>query len=483
MVMDLTRRNFILATLLGLALLPLAASGSFLAAADADLDNAQMTPEEQAMQAGFAALPDPAAWSQDAASGTHFRRATAHELSVNAWRPGTFLVETGSLADLRTGPAQATFLVPLGDSSAQTLTLPHVGDRSDEAYYTTGAGLPGAAMPADTATAPTFHYYALRDAAAPDVEARITADDEGGYFGQANLHGVRATLETNEAWWALDAVPGVGAPAAGRVSIVTLTPATSAVVFPPFMSETLPLDLTAQPRTVHNYNFNDMGEMKWCTRYISDWKAKIDTIKSETINGFNTNAGGTDAHLARVHDHCWTASTLADATNCANSGGCVDANGHSYPYNADGSTATEYRLDVWDDVAHSHLHYTFATASVSQAIHDGTQSDPSGALCGLSKFPDTSAPTAANGGSVAAGLPMPSGCKDYVSTHEMGHNFYATHDNTAYGTCGGGGSGISVMGQSGYAGASCRFDDFRSSAKTEITNCVPNSTCPRTGTA
>lgn len=427
------------------------------------------------LEALYAVMPDPLVWVEESSTGLHYRRTTGAERVANDWPSPTFLVETGSLASLSAGPEAARILIPFGTLTAVEVDLVKVRSRSGDLYAATYAGTDPSLLPPDELSVPTFYYYdARQDGLVAGVDGRITAVDEGGYYGEFILDSIKAIVETNQKWWTIEdiATPD-GEPIDPRgVTLVTLKPATEVTIpLPRPDGEFSTLAVT--------YNYDQMGEIKWCTRYEADWKAKIDTLNNQITAAFNTNNGGTDAHLGRIHDHCWIAPSVAQADDCANIGGCKDSSGHNYPYNADGNTAESLLPDVWADVEHSHLHYTFGTAKVAALVHyDKVYVATFGVTsCGAA----ASEPEEGFGSSVSAGLPLPSPCLDYIASHEIGHNFRAKHDTTMVGTCTGGGNMINLMGTSEGSGASCRANYFLSAAKSDITSCTQDSTCPRTG--
>jgi hypothetical protein len=211
--------------------------------------------------------------------------------------------------------------------------------------------------------------------------------------------------------------------------------------------------------------FGLFGEIKWCTRNSANWQTLINTVWTEVDQGFDAN-GGTRADLVPTFGHCWTAPDLPTANTCANSGGCTDASGHAYTFNACGTGSTCYRDRAWSDVSHARLHFTFGGLKIAQVLHDGTMDGNT--ICGLSRFHP-------GGDSVAIGRPYPgTGCQDYVSTHEIGHSFDATHNNALANGCG------TVMAQS--FAVSCRWNYFADINRAEVNNCLLASSCPRSGT-
>lgn len=216
-------------------------------------------------------------------------------------------------------------------------------------------------------------------------------------------------------------------------------------------------------------NFGLFGEMKWCTRFSTTWATLNDVPEGDINAGFDNN-GGTRADLVPTHHHCWTHTTLANAEACANDGGCTDGSGHDYPFNSCGRTASCYRDNAWADVTHARLHTTFSSLKIVQVLHDGTTTDASGNLCGLSRFPP-GGDSVAIGPSTTAGT----GCREFTWTHEAGHSFDAIHgDAVAVGTC------HTVMRPS--SESTCRVNYFSDANRKNINDCAVLSTCPRSGT-
>lgn len=215
-------------------------------------------------------------------------------------------------------------------------------------------------------------------------------------------------------------------------------------------------------------NFGLFGEMKWCTRFSSTWSTLNDQPESDINAGFDGN-GGTRADLVSTFLQCWVhPSGLASAQACANSGGCSDGSGHSYPYNSCGSTASCYRDNAWADVTHARLHNSFSGLKVVHVSHDGTMT--SNTLCGLSRFHPGGDSVALGPGTTAG-----TGCKEFTWTHEVGHSFDAVHeDAVSVGTC------HTVMKPS--AESTCRVNYFSDANRKNVNDCVVLSSCPRSGT-
>jgi hypothetical protein len=401
---------------------------------------------------------------EDPVTGLDYRRTTEEEQTSNGWKAATFLVEEG-LSNASAGVDAVTFLVPLGDDLAVPITAEKVDERSGTTF--TETRIDGGTQ----VYKPILHDYVFEgDTEAGSAFVDLTADSTGGYHAVATVGDVKADVGGSQAWWTLAQIPAADgeAPERENLSLVTLSPDLHRVAtLAPISLTPLPDGPTAEPEPglllASNYKFGLFGEIKWCTRYESDWKSRIDTIGTEISNGF----GNTDATLGQYHDHCWIADTLQDAQDCANNGGCADASGHDYTYNSDGDDSQAYRDDAWNDVDHSRLHYTFDGLHIAHVVHDGTMDHPVGTVCGLSEWPP-------GGASVAAGPDLPSGCRDYVSTHEVGHNFDATHDNALEGGCG------TVMAESSQV--SCRWNYFNEPGVTEVNDCTTQSDCPRSGT-
>lgn len=188
------------------------------------------SPRLKALRDTFASLPDPEAWSQEATSELHYRRATSEELTSNEWRSGTFLVESGELRDLKEGPETATILVPLTDGTAIPIPIERADTETDSRHAVSHAG------PKDEAKAPprvsttTFYDYEEdQDRLETDkIRVDLKADDDGGYYGEVTTSEITAVIESNEDWWHLENIPtgdAERAPPSSSLTLVTLSPA------------------------------------------------------------------------------------------------------------------------------------------------------------------------------------------------------------------------------------------------------------------
>lgn len=422
------------------------------------------SPAEDAFHEGFAGLPDPAGWSQEPTTDLDYRRTTDREQAENGWSVSSFLVEEGPLRSAEGARSNLTLAVPLADGMASPLTLQKTNDTQQATF--TAIHVDGGA---DSRELTLYRYHGRLTMGNDTGTFRLTVDEAGGYYLHGRIGDLRISMSPSVDWWITDTLPAVDdeVPEREQLAIAQLSldqrdtfPGLSRLV----PNRTDQVSASSPGTTTHTvYKFGLMGEMKWCTRYESSWQSKINTIGDQITNGFSN----TNVDIGQYHDHCWLADTLQDAKDCANNGGCYDAQGHAYPYNGDGDDASAYLADAWDDVSHSREHYSFDGLHIAHVIHDGLLDTSFGGVCG-----DANAPP--SGASAAAGLPLPSGCEDYVSTHEVGHNFDATHDNTVENGCG------TVMAQSSQVG--CRWNYFNEPGQTEVSDCGNTDGCPRWGT-
>jgi len=427
-------------------------------------ESSDETVEARTLEQTFAQLPDPDGWSQEPVTGLEYRRTTGQEQTTNAWQETTLLAEEGDLAEAADFPGGLTAILPLGDGTAHPVTLEKTDTRTQATF--TETQLDGESRSQDLTL---VQYEGHASTSRGEGNVRLTADDGGGYHLQAAIGPLELSITPSADWWALERLTEGDAdpPVRDGLALVQLSadrqPTADSIGEAWTATQRSVSEGSAEPLTHSDENFGLMGEMKWCTRYESSWQTKINTIGNEITNGF----ADTDVDMAQEHDHCWIATDLQTAESCANNGGCSDAQGHDYPYNGDGDAASAYLADAWDDVSHSRDHYNFDGLHAVHVVHDGLLSTSYVDVCG-----DANAPP--SGASVAAGLPLPSGCEDYVSTHEMGHSFDATHDNTVESGCG------TVMAQSSQI--SCRWNYFNEPGESEVENCETSSGCPRWGT-
>jgi hypothetical protein len=422
------------------------------------------TMAERTFNEHFASLPDPVTWSEEPTTRLDHRRTTQGEQAENGWRAPTFLVEEGDLSNAGAAPPNLTVAIPLGDQTATPVTLQRTNDTEQARFTATHVDRTSATQDL------TLHHYeeTVRTSKGTGT-LELTADEQGGYYLRGSIGQLKIAMSPSVDWWTMDPLPAVdhSSPDTADLALVRLSLGQDDLlsaqtrIVPTQTGQTSDGSVGTLTHTV--YKFGLMGEMKWCTRYESSWQTKINTIGDQIMNGFSN----TNVDIGQYHDHCWLADTLQDAEDCANNGGCYDAQGHAYPYNGDGDDASAYLADAWDDVSHSRQHYTFDGLHVAHVVHDGLLDTSLGGVCG-----DADAPP--SGASAAAGLPLPSGCEDYVSTHEVGHNFDATHDNTEENGCG------TVMAQSSQVG--CRWNYFNEPGQTEVNNCGNTDGCPRWGT-
>lgn len=436
-------------------------------------DERRISVEQEALLGYYGALPDPEAWSQDAASGLYYRRTTAEEHQLNEWRTSSFLVQARDMSAAGTGASNVQLLVPIGDTAIPvTFTLESSHETTFHSTHVTHLGAPPAnPVPHDGNEAVTMDVFVYETEATSDAlpgkptgTLRTTA--AGGLFARVFVSHLSAEVLGPEDWWHVSDVPAPdGGAVEGPLALVMVSPS-----LPPLSAPAIPGG-DVGIFTVTTYKSATMGEMQWCTRNISNWKTLIDQTASEIDAGFSNN-GGTDADIARKHDHCWTANTLSDAQWCNDTGPCYDSSSHLYPYSGAGTSSSDYLDNAWSDISHSRQHWTFDQLKLTQTVYDGEDVLFSGltSICGEARTRTMSAA----GATVAMSVPQPTGCHHYVDTHETGHNFDATHDQTVYGSC------TSVMGSS--TTGSCRDNYFSSTSASEVDDCVAISSCPRSGT-
>ncbi|HEX2022784.1 MAG TPA: hypothetical protein VHH36_08715, partial [Candidatus Thermoplasmatota archaeon] len=435
-----------------------------------------------------------------------FRRATAREVEANGWNAGIYLVAG---APLVAGAASMRLLVPTSDDAARPLDL---------ALAASGPGAPATLtrLGGDTETfvPEVFEYLPSLD----DVEVggALTMTLPGGSYGNLFVGGRDVHIlggGGGDGSFALDPIPipGVGLPdvvsylievdevpglgpegCAGldepiviRWASVRLAPAefacaAAAAARRPQCSDGIDndgdrwTDYARDPGCSSSADRSELdnpksfpvglyGEMKWCTRHASDWLAILVSTSAEIQGGFAAN-GGTRAAPYLAQTHCWVAPTLLDAYACDAAGGCEDAQGHDYPYNACNFSADCYMYQSIDDATHARRHSPgLPRLSNVQVIHDGTMDGNFLSFRGLCGQADPGGPRGVAIGRPYLDLPVV-GCKDFVSTHELGHNFGASHDNSLQGGCG------TVMAESW--AVNCRWDFFSDLNRREINACV-----------
>lgn len=171
---------------------------------------------------------DPRAWNDHEPSRLRYRHATAQEIARNGWKPGSFLVEAGSLFDdLAVRRQDIAVLVPLTLQTARMLELGWVAEERGPGFVEVG-GTPkglGKGKVAIEGTRPVFHRFAsrlrVRDgeidllgalATATSVEGDTQVMIEGhlerkGAVG-SSVDRVRVTPLNS--YWQLDALPDAG---------------------------------------------------------------------------------------------------------------------------------------------------------------------------------------------------------------------------------------------------------------------------------
>lgn len=343
--------------------------------------------------------------------------------------------------------------------------------------------------------------------------ATLVASDGPGFAGDALLDDIEVSVKRNKTHWSIEdipAPPGDTAPTSEELTLVTLTEADAP------LSHRCPLGLEAICRllctelgmycpectddidndddgwvdypndsgcyskwddseltTREEMTYGVFGEGKWCT-YAGeeDWEEEIKDAYEQIDEGFDNNGGVIpDLEWESSTIRCWFFESTDDAEHCDQNGGCgVKGSDEDYPYNGCDSQASCYRDNAWTDVeVRRDTGAEIPGLKVIHIVHEGVMGD----LCGLSEWPPGGASVAIGPDDIAG-----TGCEDYVSTHEVGHNFDATHgdarpdDQVGCDT---------VMEQS--ADTNCRKNYFSDPNRNNIDDCVGlHNDCPRSGT-
>jgi hypothetical protein len=196
-------------------------------------DTATTLPCERTPE-GFEELADPIVWQVDSSSGIVYRRATANELNITHWTPGTFLVDGTQLKNGTQGAQRIQTLLPLADGSVITVNLELLRDSSGLTFLQRDiSGGPNDRIIDARALAPVQHEYVhqgfnpQQPGPGAGVWARMLAGDDGGVYFTGMVDGLEFIADSANPDWQIDQLPtplGVQAPAPGNtVKIALLT--------------------------------------------------------------------------------------------------------------------------------------------------------------------------------------------------------------------------------------------------------------------
>ena len=165
-------------------------------------------------------MDDPERWSVHRQSGLRFRRATRMELAENGWFPGTFLVETGRLLrDARRAARRLDVLVPLSDSTAQTVRFDLLSSQAGPlAIETRAIPAPGGSLVQVTTSTPTFHYYhseVRNTRTGTDIGGALMlllSSNLGGLSAHGVVQGVDVQVSGPSSTWTLQDIAAAGKP-------------------------------------------------------------------------------------------------------------------------------------------------------------------------------------------------------------------------------------------------------------------------------
>lgn len=461
---------------------------------------------------------DPTTWLKDLLTGLLYRRTTSQERAENDWPVGTYLVEKADVEEAGPGTSQVTILIPTRDDNTESFEL--VRNYTEEGPAFVAHFVNGSSVVAN----PIFQIYRSEHTKeelqhyTETNESRVAAlvaSDGPGFRGEALIDDIAASIQRNQSdWWIEDvaAPPGDTAPTSSQLTLVTLSDADAP------LSHRCPLGLEPICRTLctktGNYcpecydgqdndgdnwidhpsdpgcsdtwddsevddrtqmNFAVFGEAKWCTDHgVDNYDEDIRPAYRQINKGFDNN-GGVKADPVPTVVYCWFFDSDEEAVSCDKNGGCTVGDGHDYPYNGCDSDSICYRDNAWNDVT-EHRHNrndddpAIPDLKLIHIVHDGLMDN--GNICGRAEFPPGGASVAIGPDQVAT-----TGCEDYVSTHEVGHNFDARHGDArpVDVAC------DTVMRQS--SDTDCRKNYFSDPSRRTINDCVTSrSDCPRSGT-
>ncbi len=180
----------------------------------------------------FVGRPDPENWTVDGSTGVQYRRATQEELNKNAWRPGTFLIDSSSIAGAAQGNQRINVLIPLEDGLAEAVSFDLLRANEGLQFVSRDAGviLADGGIAAEMIEPTQYEYVQLdfdRQSPAPSrgVWARMLAGEDGGVLMSGLLQGVEFELNSSSRGWHIDELesePGYSAPSGSTVATVTL---------------------------------------------------------------------------------------------------------------------------------------------------------------------------------------------------------------------------------------------------------------------
>lgn len=475
---------------------------------------------------------DPDEWLVDSSSGLHYRRTTDQERQANGWPNGTILVEQGSgtLDGFSTGSAGVEFLIALNDTETRHLNLSN--SRANHRVNLTEHYIEGVENVVEPTRTKQVSLYTYRQAD-NSTSTYAIADNETGLFARSavnrsNHNDTLMVISGPESAWTIEDLPTEDGDSVneGLVILETLyrpVGTYSEMCVKVQMAQDSWLNECGEQEDPNNGNGNDaecgdgkdndgddwvdhpddpgcdskddndewdptksylfgvFGEVKWCTWHSDTWETRTAYVARIIDLGFRNRQ--TKANLVVEQRDCWFADSMGTANQC-DSGEITCSHNHFhlgdhyYSYNGCNGDASCYSDEVWDDSDHSHKHDDYAGLKIAQAIHNGTMSHDGGTVCGLANV------DLIGGDSVAAGPDSTARCYDFVSPHEVGHNFAADHgkEDKTGNSCGSGGTEYTLMFTGGSAD-DCRANHFSDSNRRQINECAFDTEgCPRAGT-
>lgn len=449
---------------------------------------------------------DPERWLTHEDSGHLYRRSTHQERSENGWLNGTYLVHGPELAPTTSGVPSVNITLPYNDTRVEMAELSLARTISNRTAAI--LNLSGGSHRYDF----TSYVYEVEDSS--NVDGRLFATDRGSYYGEFSIEDRQIAVMAEHQGWVLDEVPAETEIGWNDTYAMRITECLKGCAT--WTQDTSSTDDTSDEGAdgtdassdsdssigKTEYNFHLLGEVKWCTKHKDDWDAKLTTLAHEIETGF-ADTSGVMADLDPQWVFCWFASNDDEANKC-DTGEWTCSHDHAhlgdhwYSYNGCDSKTKCYKTCAWDhtdcgaaggpaggnDLQHHSKHWDFPAASVVQVIHQGMQVNPDGDdVCGRASFSDGSTP----GVSVSYGLPAPERCSvGFTSTHEVGHNFDAVHEDNEYAgeTCTVNGVDYNVWtvmaNESTVSGGlECRANFFSTDNKDTINWCVDRDDCPR----
>ncbi len=405
------------------------------------------------------------------------RLATEAERAANGWPAGTYLSEGPLVA---VADDTATLLVP-DAGTWHEVALPLVKTWDVDAVSIDG--VTGEILAADETTLRSFEADGLR----------VVSASDGGLSANADLPGVELQYVPFEPVWVVETPFGLQAPTqsfdvlvaqAAVPGITLLGPCPSAVpalgcdLLWPACSDGIDNDgdgwTDADEDTGcdgeeddNEYNsrqsmaFGLIGEMKWCSRFPYNWKAHMGSTGDDIEDVFDASGERVvpnPYHAAEVcfHGTISAANTCDTTTNCSN-----------YPFSDCESKRFCYPSRVGSALYYARQSQSIPGLKFAQVTHyDVVYSSGGSPYCGYATGVGTS---------VSVGMPnTETSCPRYVWSHEVGHNFEATHSDGIVGT---GGDCSTVMIDFG-----CKDNHFSRANRWNVNYCSTSSSCPRSGT-